>query len=164
MKTVKSILKELVLPFILCWFFMSVLVDVVAIPAVFRNISNLEEGGKIGMIVFGRFNCFEIFFGTFILLGVLSFREKSKLIILTSLSLLILSLFYTFHMTPMIAEASIKIHQISVNDALYEVLKKQQNDYHMLYRSLDTAKLLVLLVFAILVVRLNIKKDQKECV
>jgi len=163
MKTVNCILKELLLPFILCWFFMSVLVDVVAIPAVFRNISNLEEGGKIGMIVFGRFNCFEIFFGTFILLGVLSYIEKSKLMILTALSLLILSLFYTFHMTPMIAQASVKIHQISVNDALYEVLKKQQNDYHMLYRSLDTVKLLVLLVFAILVIRLNIKKDQKEC-
>jgi hypothetical protein len=163
MKTIKSILKELVLPFILCWFFMSILVDVVAIPAVFRNISNLEEGGKIGMIVFGRFNCFEIFFGTFILLGFLSFKEKSKIMILTALSLLILSFFYTFYMTPMIAQASIKIHQISVNDALYEVLKKQQNYYHMLYRSLDSIKLLVLLVFAIMVIILNIKNNHKEC-
>ena len=160
----KSILIELILPFILCWLFMSILVDVVAIPAVFRNISNLEEGGRIGMIVFGRFNCFEIFFGTFILLGVLSPKEKSKLMIVISVLLLLLSLLYTFYMTPMIAESSIKIHQISVNDKLYEVLKKQQNDFHLLYRSFDTAKLLVLIIFASLVTRLNIKKIHKECV
>ncbi len=60
MKMFKCILIEMVLPFILCWFFMTVLVDIVAIPTVFRNISNLEEGGRIGMTIFGRFNLFEI--------------------------------------------------------------------------------------------------------
>ena len=125
MKIFKSILVELILPFILCWFFMSLLVDVVAIPTVFKNISNLEEGGKIGMIVFGRFNCFEIFFGVCILLGVLSFQEKSKIMIGAAILLLSLSLFYTFLMTPLIADTSIKIHQILASDPQYEILQKQ---------------------------------------
>lgn len=164
MKTIKNVLVELVLPFILCWFFMSVLVDIVAIPTIFKNISNLQEGGKIGMTVFGRFNCFEIFFGIFILLGVLSPVKKSKLMISVSVALLMLSLFYTFYMTPMIAQTSIQIHQLAVTDPQYEILGRQHNYYHALYRYLDTAKLLVLLLFAFLVMRFNILRVHKECV
>ncbi|MDO9183689.1 MAG: DUF4149 domain-containing protein [Bacteriovorax sp.] len=164
MKLVKSILVELILPFILCWFFMSVLVDIVAIPTVFKNISNLQEAGKIGMTVFGRFNCFEIFFGSFILLGLLSLKEKSKLMISISVLLLLLSFFYTFYMTPMIAQTSIKIHQVLVTDPQYELLQKQHNFYHIAYRYFDTVKLLVLLAFAGLVIRFNIRRIHKECV
>ena len=164
MKVIKSILVELILPFILCWFFMSVLVDIVAIPTVFKNISNLQEAGKIGMTVFGRFNCFEIFFAIFIVLGVLSFKEKSKLMICVSLILLLLSLFYTFYMTPMIAQTSIKIHSVAVTDPQYEILGRQHYYYHSLYRYLDTAKLLVLLVFAAFVTRFNIKRIHLECI
>lgn len=164
MKMFKCILIEMVLPFILCWFFMSVLVDIVAIPTVFRNISNLEEGGRIGMTIFGRFNLFEIFFGFFILLGVLSHQKKSKLMITLSVGFLLLSIFYTLFMTPMIAETSIKIHQIAVTDPQFEILKKQHNYYHGLYRSFDSAKLLLLLFFAGIVMRFNIKKNHKEIV
>jgi hypothetical protein len=164
MKTFKSILVELILPFILCWFFMSVLVDIVAIPTIFKNISNLEEGGRIGMTVFGRFNCFEIFFAVLILLGLLSYKEKSKLLIGLSVLLLVLSLFYTFFMTPMIANTSIQIHQLASGNPQFEFLQKQHNYYHILYRYFDTGKLLVLLVFAGMVMRLNIKKIHKECV
>ena len=164
MKIFKSILVELILPFILCWFFMSLLVDVVAIPTVFKNISNLEEGGRIGMIVFGRFNCFEIFFGVCILLGVLSFKEKSKLMIGAAILLLSLSLFYTFLMTPLIADTSIKIHHILASDPQYEILQKQHNYYHALYRSFDSAKLIGLLVFAVTITRFNIKRIHKGCV
>jgi fucose 4-O-acetylase-like acetyltransferase len=164
MKTLKSILVELILPFILCWFFMSVLVDIVAIPTIFKNISNLEEGGRIGMTVFGRFNCFEIFFAVSIFLGLVSYKEKSKFLISLSILLLGLSLFYTFFMTPMIANTSIQIHQLAPLDPRFEILQKQHNYYHILYRYFDTAKLLVLLVFAGMVTRLNIKKIHKECV
>jgi hypothetical protein len=164
MKTFKSILVELILPFILCWFFMSVLVDIVAIPTVFKNISNLQEAGKIGMTVFSRFNCFEIFFAIFILLGVTSPREKSKLMISISIALLLLSFFYTFYMTPLIAQTTIKMHQISIADPQYEILQKQHNCFHTLYRYFDTAKLLVLLAFAVIVTRFNIKRIHKECI
>ena len=164
MKTIKSILVELVLPFIICWFFMSVLVDIVAIPTVFKNISNLEEGGRIGMTIFGRFNLFEIAFAVFILLGLYSPQKKSKLMISISITLLLLSLCYAFYMTPMIAETTIKMHQVSITDPQYEILQKQHNYYHILYRYLDTAKLLILLFFAALVMRFNLKRLHKECV
>lgn len=164
MKTLKSILVEMILPFIVAWFFMTALVDIVAVPTVFRNISNLEEGGKIGMSIFGTFNRLEIFLGIIVLLGTFSMKEKSKLMISVAVMLLGFSLFYTFFMTPMIANTSIQIHLTAVTDPQYEILKKQHHTYHELYRYFDTTKLLILLTFAGLVTRFNLKRMHKECV
>ncbi len=164
MKTFKSVLVEMILPFIIAWFFMTLLIDVVAVPTVFRNISNLQEGGKIGMTIFGMFNRFEIFLGTVVLLGTLSMKEKSKLMIFVAVVLLAFSIFYTFFMTPMIANTSIQIHLTAVTDPQYEILSKQHRTYHELYRYFDSTKLLILLAFATLLTRFNIKKMHKECV
>ncbi|RPJ77814.1 MAG: DUF4149 domain-containing protein [Alphaproteobacteria bacterium] len=164
MKTLKSILVEMILPFIVAWFFMTVLVDIVAVPTVFRNISNLEEGGKIGLTIFGAFNRIEIFLGLVILFGTISMKEKSKLMISGAVVLLVFSLFYTFFMTPMIGDTSIQIHLTAVTDPQYEILKKQHRTYHELYRYFDTTKLFILLGFAAILTRFNIKRMHKECV
>jgi hypothetical protein len=156
MKTLKKILIELLLPFTLSWLLMSALVDFVAIPTVFKNISNLEEAGKIGMTVFHRFNFFEILLGAGILVGTISKEKKAPWQIVLGCALFVLSLFYTFYMTPIIAEAGIKIHQISSTDPQYQVLQMQHTTYHNLYRSLDSAKLIALLIFAIQTLRINI--------
>lgn len=160
MKTVKAILNELILPFLVCWFFMSILVDVVAIPTVFKNISNLQEGGKIGMTVFHRFNCFEIFFGVIILLGVLSREKKRKGLIGASLFLLFFSLLYTFYMTPTIAKIGTSLHQVAITSSEYEFLRHEHTMYHKLYRYFDTVKLGVLLLFSGVMIYLNIKHKE----
>lgn len=160
MKTLKQILAEMVLPFVIAWFFMTVLVDIVAIPTVFRNISNLVEAGKIGMTLFGKFNKFEIFLAILVILGVFSMKEKSKLFISTAFILLGFSLFYTFYMTPMIANTSIQIHQVAITDPQYEILKRQHALYHNLYKYFDTTKMLILLGFASLVMRKKLKTEQ----
>ena len=116
------------------------------------------------MTIFGRFNSFEIFFAVLIFFGLISHREKSKGLITLSVMLIGLSLFYKFYMTPLIADTSIKIHQIAATDPQYQILEAQHNYFHALYRSFDTAKLLILLVFAGLITRLNIKKLHKESV
>ncbi len=139
---------------------MSVLVDIVTIPTVFKNVSSLEEAGKVGMSVFGRFNCFEIFLGAIILLGLLSSEKKSKGLISLSAALLLLAFFYTFYMTPQITQAGIMVHKIAVTDPMYEVFQKQHTFYHNLYRSFDSVKLLVLFVFSGIMIRTNVL--QKE--
>lgn len=154
----------MILPFITAWFFMTVLVDIVAIPTVFRNISNLQEAGKIGMTLFGKFNKFEIFLGVVVLLGTLCLEEKSKLKISLAVVLLAFSLFYTFYMTPMIGNASAQIHSVAITDPMYAVFKKEHRTYHELYRYFDTTKLLILLAFAGLQTRFNILRMHKECV
>jgi len=160
MKILKNILTQLTLPFLISWLFMSLLVDIVAIPTVFKNVSSLEEAGRVGMTVFARFNCFEIFLATFISLGLLSREKKSRGLISLSLGLLILACFYTFYMTPQITQAGIMVHKISVTDPMYEVLQKQHTTFHNLYRSFDSVKLLVLFIFSAIMIRLNLL--QKE--
>lgn len=164
MKVTKSLLVEMILPFLVAWFLMTVLVDIVAIPTVFKNVSNLQEGGKIGMTLFGKFNRLEIFLGLVVLAGTLSIKEKSKLMIGIALVLLSFSLFYTFYMTPMIANTSVEMHTVAVTDPQYQVLRNQHNTYHHLYRYFDTSKLLILLVFITITTRFNLKRMHKECV
>lgn len=163
MKTLKSVLAEMILPFITAWFFMTVLVDIVAIPTVFRNSSNLQEAGKIGMALFGKFNKFEIFLGLMVLFGTLGLKEKSKLKISLAVVLLAFALFYTFYMTPKIGQASAQIHSVAITDPLYGVFKQEHRTYHELYRYFDTTKLLILLVFAGLQTRFNLLRMHKEC-
>ncbi|MBY0412633.1 MAG: hypothetical protein K2Q18_00635, partial [Bdellovibrionales bacterium] len=67
MNTFKKIGIELVLPIVIAWFLMTVLVDIVTIPTVFRNSTSITDAGKIGMTVFGRFNVFEIVFALIVL-------------------------------------------------------------------------------------------------
>lgn len=157
MKTTKAILNELILPFILTWFFASAFVDIVAVPTVFKFTSNLIEAGRIGMTVFGRFNKFEVFFALMILAGVLSLEKKSKLLITISVFLLGLALFYNIVMTPAIAGAAVKMHSVDVMDPLYQVYRNEHSKYHHLYRYFDSTKLIVLLVFAGIIIRMNIK-------
>ena len=164
MKSLKTLSVELVVPFVFCWFFMSVLVDVVAIPTVFRNISNITEAGKIGMTVFHRFNCFELFFAVMILIGTLMPLKKSKLMITLAVGLFFLSLLYTFYMTPMITKATLAIHQTALTDPNYAVLQTEHAHYHTMYRYFDTAKLFILMFFGALGLRFNISRLHKECV
>ena len=47
------------------WLAMTCIVDFVAVPAIFRNISNLEQAGKLGVLIFGKFNRLEFVLGIF---------------------------------------------------------------------------------------------------
>jgi hypothetical protein len=160
MKQTQAFFRELVLPFILTWFFASAFVDIVAVPSVFKFTSNLQEAGKIGMTVFGRFNKIEIFFALMILAGILSQEKKSKLFMTLSMFLLGLAIFYNVVMTPAIANAGVKMHSVNVLDPLYQVYRNEHAKYHNLYRYFDSTKLIVLLVFAGLNLRLNMKQKR----
>lgn len=160
MKTTRAIFNELILPFILVWFFASAFVDIVAVPSVFKFTSNLQEAGKIGMTVFGRFNKLEVFFAIMILAGIFSQEKKSKLFITIGFFLLGLSLFYNIVMTPTIAAAGVKMHSVDVLDPLYQVYRTEHAKFHNMYRYFDSTKLIVLLIFAGLVLRTNIKQKR----
>lgn len=162
MKTFKKIVIELVLPFILCWFFMTVLVDIITIPTVFRNSRSIEDAGKIGMIVFGRFNYFEIFFGFSILAGsLISWGHGNKKWFYFALPLFTLSLLYTFYMTPMITNTTFSINQTEVTDPLYAVLQSQHARFHTLYRYFDMTKIFVLLAFSIVTLADRVRSHQE---
>ncbi len=163
MKLLKKISLEMLLPVLFAWFMMTVLVDIVTIPTVFRNTSNLTDAGKIGMIVFGRFNIIENIFAVIVFWGAVTLWEqkKNKFQIIPAIYLFIMSWVYTFYMTPKITETTHLIYQTAVSDPMYATLQSQHAFYHNTYRTLDSIKLLVLLVFVIwtLVIGLKTKKE-----
>lgn len=160
MKQTQAFFRELILPFIMTWFFASAFVDIVAVPSVFKFTSNLQEAGKIGMTVFGKFNKLEVFFALMILAGIFSQEKKSKLFISVGFFLLGLALFYNIVMTPTIAGAAVKMHSVDVMDPLYQVYRAEHTKFHHMYRYFDSTKLIVLLIFAGLVLRTNIKQKR----
>lgn len=165
MKKLKMISIEMVLPNIYAWFFMTVLVDIVTIPTVFRNSSSIIDAGKIGMTVFGRFNIFEIVFAFLVLFGsYFNFKiHKNKKWLYFAVPLLILSFVYKFYMTPMISNTTFEIHKTNALDPMFAVLQSRHAQYHNLYRTFDSTKLIVLLIFGSLVL-FDRSKSKKEIV
>jgi hypothetical protein len=157
----KKISIELVLPFIVAWFLMTVLVDIVTIPTVFRNSSSIIDAGKIGMTVFGRFNVFEIVFAFIVLIGsVINYKVKNnKVWLFFAVPLVVLSFVYKFYMTPMITNTTYEIHKTEVSSPEYAELQSRHALYHNMYRTMDSTKLIVLLVFAVLVLRDQVKEN-----
>ncbi len=163
MKTLKKASLELVLPIVTAWFLMSVLVDIITIPTVFRNSSNIVDAGKIGMTVFGRFNIFEILFGLIVLSGaVVKFRcLKEKKWIVFAVPLVCLSFLYKFYMTPMITNTTYEIHKTDVADPAYATLQEKHAFYHNSYRKLEYVKLLLLLGLGGVVLVDRVKKNKE---
>ena len=162
MKKIRNLLSELVLPFLFVWFFTTILVDIIVIPNVFRTLNDVHLAGKIGMVVFHKFNFFEIFFSIMVLFGQLSKYNRKIGEIVLSAALFILSLVYTFVMTPAITGITLKINQTNIADPLYAELQTNHAFYHNLYRTFDSAKLLVLLIFIIATLVLKLRNSKEE--
>ena len=153
----------MLIPVLFAWFMMTILVDMIAIPAVFRNSSNLTDAGKIGMIVFSRFNVIENIFAVIVFWGVFSLwkAKKTKFQLIPAIYLFIMSWVYTFYMTPKITETTYKIYQTKVEDPLFAVLQIEHAYYHNTYRTLDSVKLVVLLTFIIWALANRLKQNKE---
>lgn len=163
MKTLKKINIEMVLPFIVAWFFMSVLVDIVTIPTVFRNSTSIIDAGKIGMTVFGRFNIFEIIFGLITLGGsVLMAKEmRNRKWLIFAVPLLVMAFVYKFYMTPMITNTTYEIHQTDPASPMYATLQEKHALYHNSYRKLEYVKLILLLGFGGVVLAERVRSNKE---
>jgi fucose 4-O-acetylase-like acetyltransferase len=161
MQTAKKVFKELILPLILCWFLMTIFVDIFTIPTVFRTLNNVEAAGKVGMKVFGAFNCFELVFATIILIASL-IRFPSRKVFYFALPLFTLSLLYNFYMTPMITNLTGLIHATAVSDPQYAIFQSEHAKFHNLYRQFDTAKILGLLIFFIVMLVEKVRTKNPE--
>ena len=144
------------------WFSMSCLINFVAIPAVFRNVSKLSEAGNVGMIVFGRFNGLELVCALLTALlffypilknkvEVRFFKLKSAL----QIFLIVLTCSYVFHLTPKIKDINTNRALLSENGETQklEALELEHDKYHKLYVKLDSVKLLSLLTLLAMGIR-----------
>lgn len=144
------------------WLGLTCFIDFVAVPKAFQIISSRQEAGSLGMIIFHTFNKMEIFFAVCLLGGAWFFRKwvvYKKVFFLGLSFLFTLSLVYNFHMTPTIINSNKEKYELEESDPQYKILDERHQRYHKLFRTTDSAKILILLWIGIAAIRRN---DQ-EC-
>ena len=139
--------------FLAAWFFTTIVVDFVAVPNVFRTVTNLEEAGKVGIKVFTTYNFLELSFA--FLAGFMFWKlpaQNKTLWIGRVLAVVLIFqvLFYILFLNPNIIEYSRQMHEIGIGNEGYEFVEDQHQFYHHLYVRMDGFKLFALLFLQIL--------------
>lgn len=138
------------------WLGATIAVDFFAIPAVFRNITNLSEAGAVGMSVFGNFNKLELLLAlaslaSFALRGNVS---QSRVVLISLIVLVILAASYLFYLTPELTAIT-----LAKNNSFEELeragLEQQLQFMHTLYVRLDSFKMLLILLLLGLMAKRN---------
>jgi hypothetical protein len=138
------------------WLFCTILVDFVAVPAVFQTVTNRFEAGDVGMQVFTRLNFLEVIFSVLLLTCAFLFRERIvwRKIFFTSLfSLMGLALYYSTFLSPEIIKLTIGLRDGVVETPAYQAIEARHAFYHQLYIRLDSFKLLILVALSISVLK-----------
>ncbi|MFT6070194.1 MAG: uncharacterized membrane protein YozB (DUF420 family) [Bacteriovoracaceae bacterium] len=138
------------------WLAPSVLIDFVAAPAIFRNVSSLQEAGTLGMVIFKSFNSLELGLSLIILLiGALLVNEKKlkKAWLGFFVLMVFFAAFFRFHVSPTIVEVNTQRWELSEESEEYKSLLSTHNFYHGLYVKMEGTKVIFLLGAIILVLR-----------
>ena len=148
------------------WFVATIFIDFFAVMAVFKNVSSIFEAGQVGMYVFTSFNKFEFIFS--IILVALSFLygHPCKKINWTgktiSIILFLLAGYYLFFLSPTISALTIQMHEVGIGNVGYETLEQTHQVFHKRYISLDSIKLLLLVVQIIFVTLTTLKLNNQK--
>jgi hypothetical protein len=156
----KRVIKYLSVGLILSWFFMTLFVDILAVPTVFKNVSSVEEAGKVGMTIFTAFNRIEFILAFSLLLMSFYFFKinKKSIYLIIPLFLFLWSISYNLYFTPQIIYFTKMIHSHHSSDPQMAFFQQQHTFYHQLYKKLDSIKLLMLFIFLII----SLKKNELE--
>jgi hypothetical protein len=133
------------------WFFTSLVIDIVAVPAVFRNVSKIAEAGTVGMIVFSKYNILELVFALGLLItayfnrSVQYFKYFFSVLVLLTIN----ALLYTFYLSPSIIKINEKLYNDSTAEAVKNTLQHSHDFFHQLYVGLEKGKVLILLLLII---------------
>lgn len=149
---------KLLIMFITFWIAPSVLIDFVAAPAIFRNVSSLQEAGTLGMVIFKAFNSLEVVL-SLIVFG-LSFSlvraNKIKKPWLVLFSLLVMwAGFFRFHVSPTIIDINRARWELPEQSAEYKKLTRDHQFYHKLYVKMEGTKVILLIAGLVMVFRIR---------
>lgn len=131
------------------WLGLTCFLDFYAVPTIFKTLTSREDAGHLGMVLFFTFNKVEILLALGLGVSAWFFRKEIrwKKTFWSSISaLLILTLVYTFHMSPVIIESNKKKYLLEEGTAEYQTLDKRHQQYHKLFRKTDGAKILILFI------------------
>ncbi|MFP5490178.1 MAG: hypothetical protein ACLGG0_01660 [Bacteriovoracia bacterium] len=132
------------------WLAWTVLVDFFVVPAVFQNVAQFFEAGKLGVVLFNRLNMLEFPLASALLVFIiLSFKRFSSLKWLIPVSVVLVGIagIYLFSLTPKLTalttawEYADKMGTLGTGG---EDVQQLHQTYHNAYIALDTAKLVLL--------------------
>lgn len=149
---------KLLIFFLTFWIAPSVLVDFVAAPSIFRNVSSLQEAGTLGMVIFRAFNTLEVVLalGVFVTSLLLMKEQKFKkpwMVLFTTV--VILAGVFRFHITPSIIEINKERWELPEESTKYVELSERHNFYHKLYVKLEGTKVILLAIGLVMVFRIR---------
>jgi Domain of unknown function (DUF4149) len=149
-----GILNKLTISFASIWFGISFFINFFAVRLLFSEIDQFFLAGKIGMAIFSKFNSIELVLSSLIL-SLISFvirkTKTQKWLLIISIVLWILTLFYHFYLTPKIIELTHLWYEADLM-GLSSVrgipdIQQEHQFFHHLYITCDSFKLIFLLVF-----------------
>jgi hypothetical protein len=155
MEQFKKLINIFSLPIIFTWLIFTLFVDILAVPTVFRNVTNIVEAGKVGMTIFTAFNRLEFIFALIFLSFALNKykKERTTFLLILSTVLLFWSISYNIYFTPKIIYFADMVHSLPAGDPMIGVYKNQHMFYHGIYRYLDTAKIIYLITALVMLVK-----------
>lgn len=150
-------ISSIVMVVLALWLGATLAVDFLAIPSVFKNVTNLAEAGKVGMAVFGKFNVIEVVYALLSLffLLVITLRNRSRFnIFLLSLTLVLtaIALSYLFYFTPELARVTFAKNE-TFGPEMRAALESELYFLHSLYIKLDGLKMFLIVIALIMLGR-----------
>ncbi len=132
------------------WAATTCLIDFLAIPTVFKSLSDVEGGvmigGGIGAALFGAYNWPELIFAL-LFVGLLFARRVHFRVILMTLGLVLLGLVlvYMLYLVPNIRSAFELMRAPGIGDEAMAFAQEKMDPLHRAYIFLDSLKLLLLM-------------------
>lgn len=132
-----------------CWIALTIFMDFIAVPTLFRNLGDFFKAGDIGILLFSKLNLLEIILGSF-LLGLISLElsrslKKGYLVFGIAFILWIISMVYFIFLTPKISALTALWKQAEAQGltGLGSIpdLQQEHQFYHRAYIWIDTVKL-----------------------
>ena len=151
-------LSLILIPSILfAWFIATFFIDILAVPAVFQNVSSRDEAARLGVLIFKRFNFVELVFSIGLLVFFYFSDFKKMITVRVTAICAAFPIIYTILLTPKIVQYNeAKIN--AIDEAKLEIIQQSLDLYHGLYVKMDSVKLILLLIFFIeIVYRINKK-------
>ena len=137
--------------FIFSWIVLTVAVDFIAIPTVFRTLKDANLGGSIGIELFPKVNIVELILAIGLLISIkasinLKTRIFDRFVLVIGFFLFLLCLFFSTFLSPEIKKLTLMMMESKGNYSVLPALSVQHQFYHHLYIKLEGVKLVLLLV------------------
>ena len=139
------------------WLVLTCFIDFMAVPTLFRNITDVYEAGIVGIKIFTFFNYLEVIIGAYLVYYSMVHLKLKLYIILSFLCFIIVSL-YCYLLSPMISQLTSELISLVENDPkdLFGSVQVRHDFYHNLYIRLDSLKLFLITVIWVKILRIRV--------